>query len=529
MVGQISTMKSIYSVGAVFAAVMLLGAAARGDYLDDMGVAAMRATTNLDGSGIHVAQPEASLTPDNLEWEVDPAVVGQPVAKFTYTSSLGTATGFPNSVGSDSGHADYSVGVYFYGPAQGVATNVAYIDCYEANYFINNVVATLSPIAASVVNQSFADTDTNNESAYDPIYDDYAAQYKTLFITGAGDGGPVLPPSTCYNGISVGGYQGYANHTSVGPTPVGGRCKPDITTITSTASTGAGLLSGAAAMLMQAALRGDGGADTNSAFDLRTIKALILNGAVKPMDWTNTPPAPLDLRYGAGVANILNAHEQLAGGKHGVISSNSVSLNTAHPPTGATGTVGVLSGWNLATNTSSATTDAIHHYYFNVSNPVASIKFTATATLVWLRHKNQTGINNLGLFLYNCANSNLVACSTSRVDNVQHLWKTGLASGRYDLQVWKAGGGTVTTNETYALAFEFVPQPVATVTGGASPAVTWPIYPAGFLVEAETNLLGGAWSTNGLPAIPVFTNGQNSIPLNTTNAQQFFRLRKPNL
>ena len=44
----------------------------------------------------------------------------------------------------------------------------------------------------------------------DSAYDDYAAQYNTLFVSGAGNGGPgsgsVAPPSTCYNGISVGAY-----------------------------------------------------------------------------------------------------------------------------------------------------------------------------------------------------------------------------------------------------------------------------------------------------------------------------------
>jgi hypothetical protein len=524
-------MNSLAKTGLFFTSALIFCNAARGDFQDDIGLRAMRATTNLDGSGIRLAQPEAGYG-SATNWEVNPSAIWvlQPAGKFTYTSSSGTATNYPNAVGSDSGHAEFNVGGFCYGLPFGIATNLSHIDNYEANYFIDNIVVTLTPIAASLVNQSFADSDTNLESVYDDAYDDYAAQYNTLFISGAGNGGPVLPPSTCYNGISAGGYQDYANHTSIGPTPVGGRCKPDITAISDSASTGTALVSGAAALLLQAAFRGDGGSDTNSTADLRTIKALLLNGAVKPMDWTNANAVPLDARYGAGVVNILNSYVQLAGGKHGVIISNTVSLNAAHPPTGATGTVGVLSGWNLATNTSSVTSDSIHHYYFNVSNTVASAKFTATATLVWLRHQGMTDINNLDLFLYNCANSNLVACSTSQVDNVEHIWITGLAPGRYDLQVWKAGGiSTVSTDETYALAFEFVPQPAATITGGASPRLTWPLYPAGYLVVAQTNLLSGAWSTNGLSVVPVITNGQNSIPLNTTNALQFFRLRKPNL
>ena len=74
----------------------------------------------------------------------------------------------------------------------------------------------------------------------------------------------------------------------IGPTS-DGRSKPDIVSPGSGATSfSTPFVSGSAAVLMQAALRGDGGADTNSANDNRTIKALLLNGAVKPADWTNT-------------------------------------------------------------------------------------------------------------------------------------------------------------------------------------------------------------------------------------------------
>ncbi len=495
--------------------------------LEMIGVTALRAvTTNLSGSGIRVAQPEASLTLDNLTWEVNPPDVSQPAALFTYGSEAGSTNTFPNALGADSWHAK-DVANNFYGLPSGVATNVAQVDNYEANYFITGVVQTLRPGIAILVNQSFVDSNTNAQSAYDTLYDNYAAQYKTLFVSGAGNGGPVLPPSTSYNGISVACYAPDAA-SSIGPTLDNGRCKPDLTAPASFTSFSTPLVSGAAAVLMQAALRGDGGGDTNAAFDLRTIKALLLNGAVKPADWTNSSASPLDARYGAGMVNLLNSYQQLAGGRRSNYVSTTVSLNGAHPPTGASNTIAVLSGWDYGTNTSSASQDAIRHYYFNVSNSVAGAKFAVTATLVWHRHQNKAAINNLNLFLYNCANSNLVTGSTSRVDNVEHIYQTNLVSGRYDLQVWKAGGNSgaiVTTSEAYALAFAFWPQPTLVLTTNLM--LTWPVYPAGFGVEMTANLLASAWSATNFPP-PVLTNSMNTLRLNATNASQFFRLQSPN-
>jgi hypothetical protein len=269
-------------------------------------------------------------------------------------------------------------------------------------------------------------------------------------------------------------------------------------------------------------LRGDGGHDTNSAADMRTVKALLLNGAVKPADWTNVAPSPLDYRYGAGVLNIFNSYEQLTGGKQTNAVQATVSTNSAHPPIVVTNFISALSAWNFSTNTSSSSSDAVTHYFFNVTNSA-----TLTTTLVWMRHRNQTAINNLDLFLFNCADSNLVACSTSLVDNVEHIFLPKLPPGRYDLQVWKAGGNFVSSSEGYALAWNFSSPALAISNGGTNVNLSWPIYPAGFAVAATTNLSSPNWSTNNLPTVN-FTNGQNQITIPATNSAQFFRLQTPN-
>jgi hypothetical protein len=517
--------------------------------------------TNVDGTGIRVAQPEGGYI-EATNWQVNPGTILLPTNRFTYFSASGSSTNFPNGVGGESGHA-HDVAANFYGQSynpelSGIATNVAHVDNYDANYFIQesvsgipfvytNYTVTLpsTNINDPVVNQSFVigTAPTDEQQAFDLAYDNYAAQYKTLFVSSvgnglaeSGNGGYSCAPGTCYNGIGVGAYRSSPTYpvnpgSSIGPTIDNGRCKPDITAPAAGTSFSSPQVAGAAAVLMQTGLRGDGGSDTNSAADIRTVKALLLNGAVKPLGWTNSNSSPLDARYGAGMLNIFNSYKQLTGGKQSYIVSTTVSpIGGVHPPNGATGTIGTLNGWDYNTNTSGKTPsqfDAVNHYYFNVTNNLLGTKFVATATLVWNKQYNKTAINNLGLFLYNCANSNLVACSTSLVDNVEHIYKTNLTQGRYDLQVWKAGGsGIVSALEPYALAFEFFSESLSISKSGTNVALTWPLYPAGFVADSATNLISPVW-TNNLPS-PIVTNGSNYILLNTTNATQFFHLRRPN-
>lgn len=530
---------------------LFCGAAARAQDFDSAGVALLRdLNTNLNGAGIRVGQPEGPIDTNGFDWEVNPAYVSQPGSNFTYFSNGVYSTSFPNSLGDESSHAD-SVGWNFYGLTTGVATNVARVDNYNANYFaqeeiqvigdVTNYMVLLpsSNINDSVVNQSFIFVDiangnyvnavSNEEAAIDLAYDNYAVQYGTLFVSAAGNGTPayVSPPATCYNGIGVGVYEG--NGSSPGPTVDNGRCKPDITAIAPGGDTSfsAPYVAGSAAILLQAALRGDGGA-TNCATNMMTVKALLLNGAVKPADWTNVAPSPLDFRYGAGVLNVFNSYEELTYGRHVDNFSTNIPMGTAHPPVVTTLSVPVLSGWDFSTNTSSSSKDTVNHYFFNVTNASRAGTFSLTTTLVWNRHQSEANINNLALYLYNSANSNLVAASTSLVDNVQHVFVPQLAQGRYDLQVWKAGGaGIVSDSEPYALAWQIFSDTLSITNSGTNVYLSWPIYPAGFAVAGVTSLNAPiTWSTNNLPT-SIITNNENVVWLNATNSAQFFRLQTP--
>src|SRR5882724_8857305 len=110
---------------AVFAFMAFFCLTAGAQDLYVTGVAALRAvTTNLDGSGVRVAQIEATETGGATNFEANPILMGLPASLFLFVSDAGSDTNFPNSVGGSSTHAT-SVGNTFYGPSfAGVATNI---------------------------------------------------------------------------------------------------------------------------------------------------------------------------------------------------------------------------------------------------------------------------------------------------------------------------------------------------------------------------------------------------------------------
>lgn len=499
--------------------------------LDTVGVTLLRQVDpTLTGSGVRVAQAEASLsTATPPTFEVNPASIGQLESLFNYSSSSGTATTFPNSVGQESGHAD-GVANNFYGASAGVAPSVAHVDNYDADYFYQNFILPASAsIPGRIVNQSFVFGTTPPsppQTTIDLQYDSFAVRNNVLFVSGAGNdpGGSVNPPATCYNGIGVGVVDG---PSSPGPTPDNGRCKPDLCAPGGATSFSTPFVSGAATILLQAGLRGDGGAGaiTNDASDIRTLKALLLNGAIKPAGWTNGATTPLDARYGAGVVNVFNSWSQLTGQKRTFIEATSPSSGTSHPPGANTSNISTLTGWDFRSITNSTLNDKVNHYYFNLAATNVA-RYTATATLAWNRALAQNGINNLDLFLYDTSSGNLIASSVSAVNNVEHLYLPKLPSGRYDLQVRIPAGGVVGNTETYALAFEFFAHrlTISKTAGGLS--LSWPIAPTGFSLQSATNL-NPAINWSAVAATPSVSTGSNVVALPSDLPSQFFRLVRP--
>jgi hypothetical protein len=424
--------------------------------LDAIGITALRRfAPELTGAGISVAQVEVS----SPGWQANPAAIGPMLCKMTWTCGSGSATNFPNTLGSESGHAN-EVGRLFFSAACGVTQ----FENYEASYFTSVVIPNEVPIIAKIVNQSF--TYFARNTRVDQSYDNYASKYNVLFVSGAGNSGWGRSPGTAYNGLSVAAYGGAS---SVGPA-TDGRAKPDITVPASATSFSTPLVSAAAALLMQAGVS-----------DIRLLKALLLNGAQKPADWTNSATSPLDQRYGAGVLNVFNSWRQLRGGRQ-------------MPEAPITS----RRGWALITIAGGIR----HGYSFDVDR---SRSFTAT--LVWLRNYGCTNINNLDLLLKTVAGE-LVSRADSSVDNVEHVHVPNLLPGSYVLEVSSA------PEETYAMAFDIASVP---------PRLTrWtlvgePEQP--YLIESMTDLRAWSpWLTNVTSVKGVF-----EFAVETDGPIRFFR------
>jgi hypothetical protein len=455
---------------------------------------------NINGTGVNVAQVEASVSSTTQNaFEPNPANLSTS-AQFTFIDSSGNASGSYNSADA-SWHAEYVASLFYGGAGAGVAPDVSHVYVYAESYYYNTLYAGTAPINSSsgadpsVVNQSFIYPGvTSSTSAYlDQIWDNYAAEYNTLFVTAIGDGQTtstttpsyVNAPADMYNGIAVGAFTGIGGTPStwVGPT-WDGRSAPDLIAPGSYTSYTAPLVSGSAALLIQAGNADVGGnATAAAATDIRTVKALLLNGATKIQGWTNSYTAnsgtytynattanattPLDPRYGSGMVNVYNSYENLAGGEHSYSATTSSAIssftsNTAAPAASFTGTaITATSGWNLASITATSKSNAVENYDFNL--PGTSVNsWDLTATLTWNKDYQANGINHLMLFLLNSSGQE-VASSTSMLDNLQQinvnsaLGMTTLAPGQYDLAVEMLGGSNlISSSETYALAWNFV-------------------------------------------------------------------------
>jgi len=404
------------------------------------------------GADVIVGQVEAAnsngyYSPDADNPEFD--------GKYIIRRSGGSAT--------PSNHAT-GVGKRFYGLDTSIAPGVWFINCFEANDwvqggFLNVGAGPSTPPEGAMGAQkiwshswvgSFGSTALDQEALR--RMDWTIDRDDTVFAVGLNNGGDQMPLlAYSYNAISVGRRDG--DHAS-GDVPAGfegeGRMMPSITGPENTTSDSTPIVAASVAVLTEM-VRTDDAIDADGE-QPEVLKAILMAGAkhqgVDGADWTNNAPQsgpdrgwtarPLDESVGAGHLHIDHAHETMSAGR---------TTPTANAPTApASG----QHGWSFDA------LDAGEQRWWRFTLPDGAAKFAVAAA--WNRtvpsNFGQPAVADFDLELFVKVDGAPVALvgdelafgagnvvSASAVDNVEHIWITDLAAGDYLLAATRVDGG----------------------------------------------------------------------------------------
>ncbi len=466
-------------------------------YMVDIGYTALRnelGASTPTGAGVLVGHVEAPV--NDVSGGASPIFMPDPGHGEFSGKTITAIT--PNLSGSFSGHAT-TVGTLFYGATGSIAPGITQINSYEANHWLSglylsspnpntNGQATTSP--DRVLNHSWVGGGQTaaTDSTILRLVDRQAALNESIQVVGLtnGPGTSPLLGGSGYNVIAVGRTDGFHQQGSVAVDTVygPGRTVPTLVAPMNTTSAATPVVSAAAALLVQTGHQGGltlsdgsttiaGVGTVYTAERSETIKAVLMAGADRQTanssttaDITDYRSAGhetangLDSRYGAGQINIYNSYRILAGGEQRSLQNGGGDITAFgfdH------GTIGGLNG-----------TGHTASYFFNATDDV-----TLFASLVWnLDVSNDalltTQFYNLDLALFDATNNQLVASSTSLLDNTENLYFNLLLGNRYEMRV--------TTNEStnflwdYALAWRMD----ATTAPVPVPAAIW-LFAAGML------------------------------------------------
>jgi len=447
---------------AAFAAAIAAGA--RGSLQDDCGLTALAdrigAANVPDGEDVIVGQVESSdgsgnYMPDSNHAEFD--------GKFLIRKSGG-------STGASS-HATM-VGRRIYGLDSSIAPGIWFINCYEVNNwlqggFLNVGMGSSTPPESIVGAQkiwnhswigSFGSTALDNEGMR--RLDWTISRDDTCVFVGINNGSSAQPLlANTFNAIAVGRSDGDHAATTV---PAGydgeGRTRPDIVAPLSTTSECTGILSGAAAVLVQTARDAAIGLD-EAGDDSEVIKAVLLasashDPATGDDEWSNGAPTsgpdrgiastPLDPVVGAGHLDVNRGHAILTGDRQpggSAIASPADATETGWAL--ASMAAGETRAWRFRSLDDTEEVSVTATWHRTVASNFAS--WTAADFDLEL-HRIEDGvvIDLTGEEVPSIFDSGNVR-SDSAVDNIEHLFIEGLAAGQYLLRLTRndATAGTV--------------------------------------------------------------------------------------
>jgi hypothetical protein len=419
------------------------------ELIDRLGAAAP------DGTGIVVGQIEVGRIGPGPAGAYAPDPLHPQFAGKTFLLQSGASP-------RPSEHAT-TVALDYFGLTTSIAPGVATIYNWEANSWLaddylhlsDSVEPDMPPGALKVFNHSWGGFIGEPEVDNDVLRRaDFAVERDgTLMICGVPNGPSgmsftILSP--LYNGLAVGTREGL--HSSA-DTPRGvdgpGRQKPEIVAPGDFTSWATPVVSAAAALMVDTARTDPALKENPNAEQPEVVKAVLLAGAKKEddhgKDWTNHPATsgpnrgvtttPLDDIVGAGTVNVDHGYRILtAGEQDGAISVPiRASINSA--------------GWDLTT----ISVGQSRYYRFELNEKAEAISIAIT----WHRRTTPptfltTFPGNMNLHLWRVSKGTALTtlvgdagltwfdggnvASQSAVDNIEHLYVTGLEPGDYVLE-----------------------------------------------------------------------------------------------
>ncbi len=280
-------------------------------------------------------------------------------------------------------------------------------------------------------------------------------QFDVVMCVGVNNGkDKPVPPSLgpAYNAIAVGVDTG---NSSGGGTTVDtpGRAKPDLVAPGNMTSFSTPAVAGCAVLLLQWAdgMVIDGHVHANRA---ETIKAVLMAGATKHHAWAKAPGRPLDEHLGAGRVNLDNALRILEGGNiapgQRIKRSKAWAFDTLAP--------GATDRWTLEPGGDLGEVSVILTWHRRITGkPIAlSDRTSGPRHALWYNAPRLADLDLRLVRIDEVGNAvSTVAESTSRIDNVEHLYLKSLSAGRYALEVFRDQAVDPITDETweYAIAW----------------------------------------------------------------------------
>jgi hypothetical protein len=453
-------------------------------YMVDIGYTALQNELGAavpTGANVRVAQVEAPI--NDVSGGAAPIFMPNPSNQEFVGKTLTPIGGNPS--GSYSDHAT-AVGALFYGAASSIAPGIGTINVYEANNWINSLPG-LSGSGTTglnrVTNHSWigGGNDVQTDATILRLVDRQVAATESIQVVGLtnGPGNSPLLGGSGYNVIAVGRTDGFHQQGSVAVDTVygAGRTVPTVVAPMGTTSAATPVVSAAATLLVQTGHQGglslsegstavSGVGTVYNAERSETIKAALMAGADRQTANTSTTnditdyrsaghetANGLDNRYGAGQVNIFNSYHILAGGEQRSQQNGGADIAAFgfdH------GTIGGLNGTGHAAS-----------YFFNTTGNVSLF-----ASLVWNlsvadNAQLTTRLYNLDLSLYDVTHNQLIATSSSLLDNTENLYFRLLLGNRYEIRVTTSESTDFTWDYALAWRMDAAPAPVPV------PAAAW--------------------------------------------------------